>query len=87
MWLDITETSNFRRHQLAEAGLGEITSKRSHDAIYLVIQEKQRIWKLDVLTDSIVEQCVIKAKEDESSSNLFESDSNSERINPLHDSE
>jgi hypothetical protein len=71
---------------LVEAELGEISAERWQDAIYLVIQEKQRMQKLYGLTDNVVEQCVINAREDESSSNLFNSDSDSERINPLHDS-
>jgi hypothetical protein len=44
------------------------------------------MWKLGGLTDNVVEPCVINARRDETSSNLLESDSDSEGINPLHDS-
>lgn len=45
------------------------------------------MWKLDDLTDNTVKPCVINATQDETSSNLFKSDSDSEGINLLHDSE
>jgi transposase len=36
------------------AELGEVTAERWQDTIHHVIQEEQRMWKLDGLTDNVV---------------------------------
>jgi hypothetical protein len=61
--------------QLVEARLEKVTAARWQDAIHHIIQEHQKMWKLDGLTDNIVDQLVIKGRDDETSSDLFDSDS------------
>jgi uncharacterized membrane-anchored protein YjiN (DUF445 family) len=61
--------------QLVETRLGKVTAERWQDVVHHIIQEDQQMWKLDGLTDNIVEQLVINGRDDETFSDLFDSNS------------
>jgi hypothetical protein len=59
--------------QLVEAKLGKVTAQRWQDIIHHIIQEDQKMWKLDGLTDNIVNKLVINGRDNETSSDHFDS--------------